>query len=82
MKILEISKKFQGNFIEHNNECLHIHPNPRPEIYENFRNFSESSEIIASSDIWAWVYMYMIIVLIDYFLKFFRLRIPGVWVDM
>ena len=39
MKILEISRKFQGSFIKHNNECLHIHPNPRPEIYENFRNF-------------------------------------------
>ena len=65
----EIYENF-GNFIKHNNECMHIHSNPRSEIYENFRNFSESSEIIASSDIWAWVYMYMIIVLIDYFLKF------------
>ena len=52
MKILEISKKFQGNFIKHNNECMHIHPNPRSEIYENFRNFSEISEIITSSDTW------------------------------
>ena len=43
MKILEISRKFQRSFIKHNNECLHIHPNPRPEIYENFRNFRESS---------------------------------------
>ena len=30
----------------------------------------------------AGVYMYMIIVLIDYFLKFSHLRIPGAWVDM
>ena len=52
MKILEISGKFQGNFIKHNNECIHIHANPRSEIYENFRNFSESSEIITSSDTW------------------------------
>ena len=43
MRILEISKKFQGNFIQHNNQCIHIHPNPRPEIYENFRNFKEIS---------------------------------------
>ena len=58
MKILEISKKFQrkfaeiffqGNFIKHNNECIHVHPNPRPETYENFGNFSE---IITSSDTW------------------------------
>ena len=41
MKILEISKKFQGNFIKHNNEYIHIHPNPRPEIYGNFGNFKE-----------------------------------------
>ena len=26
MKILEISEKFQGNVIKHNNECIHIHP--------------------------------------------------------
>ena len=44
MKILEISKKFQGNVIKHNNECIHIHRNPRPEIYENFENFKEISE--------------------------------------
>ena len=36
-----LSKKFRVNFIKHNNECIHIHPNPRPEIYENFRNFRE-----------------------------------------
>ena len=153
MKILEISKKFQGNFIKHNNECIHIHRDPRPEIYENFGNFKEISgkfwrnfremssntimnvyisiltlglkymkifEISGKSsntimNVYisiltlglkymkileislkvlklshlriseAWVYMYMIIVLIDYFLKFLkfsRLRIPGVWVDM
>ena len=40
-KAREISGKFQGNFIKHNNECIHIHPNPRSEIYENFRNFKE-----------------------------------------
>ena len=39
----EISEKFRGNFIKHNNECIHIHPNPRPKIYENFRNFGEIS---------------------------------------
>ena len=44
MKVFGISKKFQGNFIKHKNECLHIHPNPRPEIYGNFRNFKEISE--------------------------------------
>ena len=44
MKILEISKKFPRNFIEHNNECLHTHPNPRPEIYENFGSFKEISK--------------------------------------
>ena len=135
MKIFEISKKFQGNVIKHNNECMHIHRNPRPEIYENFENFKEISEKfrenfreissntitnvyisiltlglkymkileISSNTIMnvyisiltlglkymkileislkvlklsylrisgAWVYMYMIIVLIDYFLKF------------
>ena len=51
MTILEISK-FRGNFIEHNNECIHIHPNPRSEVYENFRNFAEISEIITFSDTW------------------------------
>ena len=43
MKVFGISKKFQGNFMKHNNECSHIHPNPRPEIYENFRHFKEIS---------------------------------------
>ena len=95
----EILEKFQGNVIKHNNECIHIHPNPRPEIYENFRNFREilsntimnvyisiltlglkymkileiSLKVLKLSHLrisGAWVYMYMIIVLIDYFLKF------------
>ena len=36
--------KFQGSYIKHNNECLHIHLNPMSEIYENFRNLEEISE--------------------------------------
>ena len=44
MKVLDTSKKFHGNEIKHNNECIHIHPNHRPEIYRNFRNFKEIKE--------------------------------------
>ena len=44
MKVFGISMKFQRNFIKHNNECAHIHPNTRPEIYENFRHFKEISK--------------------------------------
>ena len=36
-------EQFQGNVIKHNNECVHIHPNPKPKIYENFGNFKEIS---------------------------------------
>ena len=41
MKILEISLKFQRSVIKYNNEYIHIHPNRRPEIYENFKEISE-----------------------------------------
>ena len=44
VKVFGISKKFQGNFIKHMNECSHIHRNSRPEVYENFGNFREISD--------------------------------------
>ena len=46
-QVFGISKKFQKNFGEissNKNECSHIHPNLRPETYENFGNFKEISE--------------------------------------
>ena len=40
MKVLEISKKFlKLSYISGLGlgwRCIHIHPNPRPEIFENF----------------------------------------------
>ena len=38
--------------MEHNKVSIHIHSNHSSEIYDNFRNFSQSSEIITSSDSW------------------------------
>ena len=48
VEILEISRKFQGNFrnsIEHNNKPVHVEPKRRSEIRGNFRNLKEISEI-------------------------------------
>ena len=97
MKILEISLKFQRNVIKHNNEYIHIHPNRRPEMYENFGNFKEISERFRGNfreissntimnvciSILTLGLKYMKILEISLkFLKLSHLRIPGVWVDM
>ena len=48
MEVSRISKKFQGNFIKHKNECSHIHPKSSREIYENFGNFIKQERMFTN----------------------------------
>ena len=92
VEILEISRKFQGNFrnpIEHKNKPVHVKPKRRSEIRGNFTNFKEISEI--QSNIIINLYMWNLSVGLKYveileislkFLEFSHLRIPSAWVDV